>query len=87
MDILRRRPRRLSAGCALNPTMNQVMQNRVRSRYKSLNARLKNWEISKSLYPHDLMEHGKVFWAIAVIRQININAGEKLFEDDDYSDL
>ena len=73
-------------GCASNPTENQEMQNRVRSRHESLNGRLKNWEILKSMYHHDLMEHGNVFRAITVIMQISINAGEKLFEVD-YSDL
>ncbi len=72
-------------GCALNPTENQAMQNRVRSRHKSLNRRLKNWAILTSLYRHDLMEHGHIFWAIAVITQISINVGEKLFKVD-YSD-
>ncbi len=72
-------------GCALNPTKNQVMQNRVRSRHKSLNGGLKYWAILTSLYRHDLMEHGNVFRAIAVITQISINIGEKLFEVD-YSD-
>jgi hypothetical protein len=38
------------------------------------------------MYRHDLMEHRNVFWAIAVIKQIGINAGEELFEVD-YSDL
>jgi hypothetical protein len=56
------------------------MQNWVRSRHKSLNGRLKNWVILTSLYRHDLMKHGNVFWAIAVITQISINVGEKLFE-------
>jgi hypothetical protein len=72
-------------GCASNPTENQVMQNRVRSRHESLNGRLKNWAILTSVYCHDLMEHGNVFQAIAVITQISINVGEKLFEVD-YSD-
>ncbi len=58
------------------------MQNRVRSRHESLNGRFKNWEILKVLYRHDLMEHGNVFRAIAVITQLGINAGEKLFEVD-----
>ncbi len=67
-------------GCASNPTKNQAMQNWVRSRHKSLNGRLKNWAILMLLYRHDLMEHGNVFWAIAVITQISINVGEKLFK-------
>ncbi len=73
-------------GCASNPTKNQEMQNRVRSRHESLSGRLKNWEILKSMYRHDIMEHGNVFWAIAVITQISINTGKRLFEVD-YSDL
>jgi hypothetical protein len=73
-------------GCASNPTENQEMQNWVRSRHESLNGRLENWEILKLMYRHDLMEHGNAFWAITVITQISINAGEKLFEVD-YSDL
>ncbi len=72
-------------GCTSNPTENQAMQNRVWSRHESVNGRLKNWAILTSLYRHDLMEHGNVFWAIAVITQISINVGEKLFEVD-YSD-
>ncbi len=72
-------------GCAPNPTKNQAMQTRVQSRHKSLNRQLKNWEILTSLYCHDLMEHGNVLRAIAVIMQISINIGEKLFEVD-YSD-
>jgi hypothetical protein len=75
-------------GYAPNQIKNQAMQNRVRSRHKSLNGQLKNWEILKSLYCHDLniMEHGNVFWAISFTAQISINAGERLFEVD-YSDL
>ncbi len=73
-------------GCMSNPTNNQAMQNKVESRRKSLSGGLKNWEILKSMYHHDLMKHGNVFWAIAVITQISIKSGEQLFEVD-YSDL
>jgi hypothetical protein len=73
-------------GCASNLTKNQAMQNRVRSRHKSLNGRLKNWEILKSMYRHDIMEHGNVFQAVTEIIQISIIDGEQLFEVD-YSDL
>ncbi len=58
----------------------------MRARHESLNGRLKNWAILSTMYRHDLMEHGNVFRAIAIITQIGINAGEKLFEVD-YSDL
>jgi hypothetical protein len=72
-------------GCKSNLTKNQAMQNWVRSRHESLNGQLKHWAILTSLYRHDLMEHGNVFWAIAVITQISINVGEKRFEVN-YSD-
>jgi hypothetical protein len=72
-------------GCVSNLTNNQAMQNWVQSRHESLNGRLKNWAILTSLYRHDLMEQGNVFRAIAVIMQISINVGEKLFEVN-YSD-
>jgi hypothetical protein len=58
------------------------MQNRVQSRHESLNGQLKKWEILKSMYRHDIMEHGNVFLAITVKTQISINAGEQLFEVD-----
>jgi hypothetical protein len=44
----------------------QEAGNRVRSRHKSLNGQF-NWEILKSMYRHDIMEHGNAFRAIAVI--------------------
>ena len=73
-------------GCAANPTENQGMQNRVRSRHESMNGRFKSWEILKSMYRHDLLEHGNVFRAIAVVTQISIDEGERLFEVN-YSDV
>ncbi len=66
-------------GCVSNPTENQEMQNRVQSRHKMINGRLKNWEILKSMYCHNLMEHGNVFRAITVITQLSMNAGERGF--------
>ena len=73
-------------GCAANPTENLAMQNRVRSRHETLNGRLKNWEILKQVYRHDISEHGDVVRAIAVITQLGVENGEPLFEVD-YSDL
>ena len=73
-------------GCASNPTENQAMQNRARSRQETINKRLKNWEILNVMYRHGLMEHGNVFRAIVVTTHIYINGGERLFEVD-YSDV
>ena len=69
-------------GCPSNPIEKEPMQKRVQGRHESLNGRFKNWEILKSMYRHDLLEHEKVFMAIAVITQIGIDAGEALFEVD-----
>jgi len=72
-------------GCPSNPTNHQSFQKRVQGRHESLNGRFKNWEILKSMYSHDIMEHGNVFRAIAVVTQISIDEGERLFEVE-YSD-
>jgi hypothetical protein len=37
------------------------------------------------MYRHDIMEHGHVFRAIAVVTQISIDEGKRLFEVE-YSD-
>ena len=73
-------------GCPSNPTEHQSLQKRVQGRHESMNGRLKNWEILKSMYRHDIMEHGNVFRAIAVVTQISIDEGEHLFEVE-YSDV
>jgi hypothetical protein len=72
-------------GCPSNPTNHQSLQKRVQGRHESLNGRFKNWEILKSMYRHDIMEHGNVFRAIAAVTQISIDEGERLFEVE-YSD-
>ncbi len=48
-------------GSAANPTENQAMQSRVRSRHETLNGRIKNWEILKQVFRHDILKHGNVF--------------------------
>ena len=63
-----------------NPEETLFMQQRVRNRQESVNNRFKFWEILKQVYRHDLLEHGSVLRAIAVITQIAINNGEKLFQ-------
>jgi hypothetical protein len=70
---------------AANPTENLGMQSRVRSRHETLNGRFKCWGILKQIYRHDVAKHGQVFRAIAVIIQLAINDGQKLFAVE-YSD-
>jgi hypothetical protein len=63
-----------------NPKENLAMQAHVRSWHETLNERLKNWGILAQVYRHDIVAHGTVFHACAVVRQLSIANGEPLFE-------
>ena len=65
-----------------NPVENLKMQQIVRNRHETVNGRMKNWEILRVMYRHDLSTHGTVFRAIAVITQLAICNGEPLFPVD-----
>ena len=73
-------------GSVSNPLENEHMQACTRMRQETINMRIKQWEICKQTYRHDISQHGYVFRAVAVIVQIAIENGEPLFEVD-YSDL
>ena len=62
-----------------NPKSNEFMQTRVRSRQETVNKKFKHFEILKVIFRNDLELHGEAFRAIAVVTQITINQGEKLF--------
>jgi hypothetical protein len=63
------------------------MQSNVRSRHENLNGRFKFWEILKQPFHHDIiMQHGTVLGAIAVIIQVAIDEGAKLFSVE-YNDV
>jgi hypothetical protein len=57
-----------------------AMQRRVRAHHKMLNRWLNNWGILSQVYQHDIMWHGEVFRACAVVMQLTIENGEPLFE-------
>ncbi len=63
-----------------NPAEKLAMQGRVRARHEMLNGRLKNWGIFSQVYCHNIMRHGKLFWACAVVTQLTIESGEPLFK-------
>ncbi len=63
-----------------NLAENWVMQGRVRARHELLNGRLKKWGILSQVYRHDIMWHGDVFRACAVVTQLTYKNGEPLFE-------
>jgi hypothetical protein len=52
----------------------------VRARHETVNSRLKNFEILKQVYRHDLLDHADVFRAAAVLIQLAIENGEPLFQ-------
>lgn len=50
------------------------MQQRVRSRQETVNARFKNWAILSTPYRHDPLEHQTVFGAIVVLTQLSFTS-------------
>jgi hypothetical protein len=56
------------------------VQARVRSWHETLNRRLKNWGILAQAYCHNIVAHGTVFHACAVVAQLSIANEEPLFE-------
>ncbi len=69
-----------------NPDETQAMQSIVRMRQETINMRLKQWEILKQVYRHDITKHGYVLRAVAVVVQVANENGEPLFQVD-YNDL
>jgi hypothetical protein len=63
-----------------NPEENLVMQAPLRFQHQTLNGRLKNWGIFAQVYRHNIIAHGTVFHACAVVTQLSIANGESLFE-------
>ncbi len=63
-----------------DPEENLAMQAHVRSQHETLNRRLKNWGIPAQVSRHNIVAHGMVFHACAVVTQLSIANGEPLFE-------
>ena len=58
----------------------RAMQSNVHSRHDTLNGRFKFWEILKQPFRYDIFTHMEPFFrAIAVIIQVAIDEGAKLF--------
>ena len=62
-----------------NPAENLAMQGRVRARHETFNGRLKNFEILKQVFRHDISYHGPVLRACCVLDQLMLENGEPLF--------
>jgi DDE superfamily endonuclease len=63
-----------------NPSECEAMQQMVRSHQEHVNARLKNFGCLRNIYRHNLGYHADVFRACAILIQLAINDGEKLFQ-------
>jgi DDE superfamily endonuclease len=63
-----------------NPKENTKMQQLVRSRQETVNARFKDWGCLKQNFRHNLLKHSSCFISVAVITQLSIEDGEKLFD-------
>lgn len=58
----------------------QRMQQVARSRHETVNARFKKFKLLSTPYRGDINKHYYFFTAIAVIIQVSINNGNKLFQ-------
>ena len=67
--------------CIANPQETEFMQQRVRNRQETVNKRFKDWGVLRQRFRHsiNLARHGDIFRAVAVLTQLAINNGEKLF--------
>jgi hypothetical protein len=62
-----------------NPEITEAMQAIVRMRQESVNKRFKDWGVLRQRYRHNVAEHGDAFTSVAVLTQLSINSGERLF--------
>jgi DDE superfamily endonuclease len=63
-----------------NPKETTRMQQLVRSRQETVNARFKDWGCLKQSFRHDLVKHSNCFRSVAVLTQLSIDSGERLFK-------
>jgi DDE superfamily endonuclease len=63
-----------------NPIETRKMQQQVRSRQETVNARFKDWGCLGQRFRHDLVKHSNCFRSVAILTQLSIDAGEKLFK-------
>ena len=67
-------------GSVSNLLENERMQACTCMRQETIHMCIKQWDICKQTYCHDITQHGYVFQAVAAIVQIAIENGEPLFE-------
>jgi len=63
----------------LRNSRNEDVHKRILSRHETVNKRLKQFQILKHNFRHELAKHPMVFHAVANITQIKLKNGEPLF--------
>jgi hypothetical protein len=58
----------------------EFMQSRCRSRQETVNKHFKDWGAMRQLWRHPIEMHGDAFRAIAIVTQLSIDGGERLFQ-------
>ena len=58
----------------------------LRARHETLNGRLKNWGCLRQIYRHDRNKHHMLLQTAAVVIQVNISIGNRLFQVTKYKD-
>jgi hypothetical protein len=53
---------------------------KVRARHETVNKRFKQWSCLRERFRHDIIKHGDVFRAVAVVTQLALENSEPLFE-------
>ena len=62
------------------------IKQKIRCRQETINKRFKHFEVLKTTFRHDISLHADIFRAVAVLVQLQIEEGEKLFDVDQYDD-
>jgi hypothetical protein len=60
----------------------QAIAAAIRARHESVNKRLKQFEVLKRVFRHDVQHHQPAFMACAVVTQVTIERGEPLYAVD-----
>ena len=63
----------------VNPEETRFMQQRIQNRQETASKRLKQFEILKQRYIYDISKHSDVLRACAVLTQVSLDGGDKLF--------
>lgn len=71
---------------AFHPDEKKAMRRRVMGRQEAVNKKLRDWQILKRVFRHDMSKHSSVFGAVIVLTQLKIENGEPLYCCSDYVD-